>query len=735
MYLKKLQVCDVNEVLHLFCDCFYEDNYYNDIFPNISSRKNDMSTKFKESITLCIQQGLSDGVFNDSNDLISFILLFDYKKLLTNQKNDFLKLFSINLEKEIPFNHEIHEKAQKMDGRVIYILSIGVSDSYRRKGIASALVDNTLSTYPNANIIGDVSNVHSLCIYKTRNFLIEEIRKDYFLVTHFKKKQCMPSLVNPIEIILPSIYNLNENKIDFMFYKKIYLINYEVFLDQNIYCFRFKKNSICEGIIVQLSYLSLLKYQKLINLSHYIEKQIGSRLIYVYKVNYLSPPLYNDTLKTMISTRSKEWSVIPDIYVSIPVKYTDIERFYNIPYDENTAIDYVLKNLDFRTHFEVGIPSQKDFIDDFASVKNRIKRFYLGKHWIQISEELTIENYTSTRNSVGPSALVDFYISVDQKSNSAILTFFSLSCPFLISHLFDNVIRNQILIFEDDSYQNIFNYICDKFSLTKRGTPKIFSLFPNEPSDLSPQQIASLLASETIYSDGEQFGKIIDKDITNILSSNNGMGQYDRAVVYAYTNVLLQFSKNLIGTVSNRIHEEAITLFYIELILFEEAAINILDHHIIKLLTSQSSNNPILFLSTVNNILDEYSNTIDFWTINLNYPTSQKSLNMLKASFLIDKQLHDVNRHLEQLKISYNVKCDIIDRTDSKRTNTSLAIISILAVFSAWMDSYDYAATWDDILSNKTIHFLQRAFFFFVLFTALYVIFHLFVKTHQKNKN
>lgn len=58
--------------------------------------------------------------------------------------------------------------------------------------------------------------------------------------------------------------------------------------------------------------------------------------------------------------------------------------------------------------------------------------------------------------------------------------------------------------------------------------------------------------------------------------------------------------------------------------------------------------------------------------------------------------------------------------------DSSLAIISFLAVFSAWMDAYDYIATWNSFFSNKTIAIMQGLTFIIILLAAGYAVTHLF---------
>ena len=102
-----------------------------------------------------------------------------------------------------------------------------------------------------------------------------------------------------------------------------------------------------------------------------------------------------------------------------------------------------------------------------------------------------------------------------------------------------------------------------------------------------------------------------------------------------------------------------------------------------------------------------------------------KDVSIYEAKQIKD-QLAFMQRNQAQMQTVFDTKCDIIDRNDSKRMDTSLAIISILAIFSAWIDGYDYIATWSDVFSGSVIHLLQRILFVGVAITAGYAIFHLF---------
>ena len=210
------------------------------------------------------------------------------------------------------------------------------------------------------------------------------------------------------------------------------------------------------------------------------------------------------------------------------------------------------------------------------------------------------------------------------------------------------------------------------------------------------------------------------------VNSEYGMGQYNRGFVLAYLNVVLQFSDNQRSSIEDRIYEAMITQFYIELIMFEEAAINLTDIAITKLLANSEIENTISYLEKAEKINENYAKTICFWDINVNYPTSQKSIDMLRNSFALKRHLKKMERNKAQLQAVYDAKCEIIDRKDSKRIDSSLAVLAVLAIFSALIDSFDYIGVWASYFPAKFIKTLQILNSSVIVLIGLYVIIRLY---------
>ena len=158
--------------------------------------------------------------------------------------------------------------------------------------------------------------------------------------------------------------------------------------------------------------------------------------------------------------------------------------------------------------------------------------------------------YEFNFDDIGQPAFIYLIATIDLESNTGVITLISMSTPFLLSHLLDNTIRNQILICVDDfdksnkqsKYVNLYDFLESYLGVYKRGSPKTFINLPYEKNKMKHCELASLLMSETIYSTDEELGCFIDQDIMEIVKSENGMGQYDRGFVAAATNVLLYFA-------------------------------------------------------------------------------------------------------------------------------------------------------------------------------------------------
>lgn len=526
-----------------------------------------------------------------------------------------------------------------------------------------------------------------------------------------------------ILLILPGQEVLLEMGIEEAEVTMVELTGYEIVQSEKGSAFFRKPGAACEGVLLQCDYEQLLRYQRFINLTdyeeHFEQTDRGKALIYSEKYQSDSSLLWNDLLREMVKTRKAEWSIVPDSYIMYPVTYKDHDRLLECACYDNQEIGNYMHYMDIRLQCETGVPFGKDGIDLMERYKNRLERIPLGRLRVRITLEMILDILDHEDQPVGCDAEVEAVLSIDRSSHIGVLTLVSLSTPFLLSHFLDNIVRNQLMVIEENGEAvNLYAYMQEKWGLNASGTPKSYEMIPKEKNCLNKKQLGAVLLSETIYEEGEDFGEFTDAEILKLTNSETGMGQYSRAFVVAHTNVLLDFEKDLRGTIQARMYNAAFTCFYVELLMFEEAALTCFNKELIDLMAEVMRIEPTEFLTSARTITNRYLNTVDFWNVSVNYPSSQKSLQMIRKSFLIDDLREKMEYNQNQVGNIFNINREIVDRQEAKeekerddQSNTALTILSVLCFFSAMIDGNDYLSTLDWLIPAGVLDIILKGVF------------------------
>lgn len=526
-----------------------------------------------------------------------------------------------------------------------------------------------------------------------------------------------------ILLILPGQEVLLEMGIEEAEVTMVELTGYEIVQSEKGSAFFRKPGAACEGVLLQCDYEQLLRYQRFINLTdyeeHFEQTDRGKALIYSEKYQSDSSLLWNDLLREMVKTRKAEWSIVPDSYIMYPVTYKDHDRLLECACYDNQEISNYMHYMDIRLQCETGVPFGKDGIDLMERYKNRLERIPLGRLRVRITLEMILDILDHEDQPVGCDAEAEAVLSIDRSSHIGVLTLVSLSTPFLLSHFLDNIVRNQLMVIEENGEAvNLYAYMQEKWGLNASGTPKSYEMIPKEKNCLNKKQLGAVLLSETIYEEGEDFGEFTDAEILKLTNSETGMGQYSRAFVVAHTNVLLDFEKDLRGTIQARMYNAAFTCFYVELLMFEEAALTCFNKELIDLMAEVMRIEPTEFLTSARTITNRYLNTVDFWNVSVNYPSSQKSLQMIRKSFLIDDLREKMEYNQKQVGNIFNINREIVDRQEAKeekerddQSNTALTILSVLCFFSAMIDGNDYLSTLDWLIPAGVLDIILKGVF------------------------
>lgn len=526
-----------------------------------------------------------------------------------------------------------------------------------------------------------------------------------------------------ILLILPGQEVLLEMGIEEAEVTMVELTGYEIVQSEKGSAFFRKPGAACEGVLLQCDYEQLLRYQRFINLTdyeeHFEQTDRGKALIYSEKYQSDSSLLWNDLLREMVKTRKAEWSIVPDSYIMYPVTYKEQDRLLECACYDNQEIGNYMHYMDIRLQCETGVPFGKDGIDLMERYKNRLERIPLGRLRVRITLEMILDILDHEDQPVGCDAEAEAVLSIDRLSHIGVLTLVSLSTPFLLSHFLDNIVRNQLMVIEENGEAvNLYAYMQEKWGLNASGTPKSYEMIPKEKNCLNKKQLGAVLLSETIYEEGEDFGEFTDAEILKLTNSETGMGQYSRAFVVAHTNVLLDFEKDLRGTIQARMYNAAFTCFYVELLMFEEAALTCFNKELIDLMAEVMRIEPTEFLTRARTITNRYLNTVDFWNVSVNYPSSQKSLQMIRKSFLIDDLKEKMEYNQKQVGNIFDINREIVDRQEAKeekerddQSNTALTILSVLCFFSAMIDGNDYLSTLDWLIPAGVLDIILKGVF------------------------
>lgn len=679
-----ISASEIREAAAFGCANFKDDPYYADVLAR--GGEAELTSIFEKSIDICIRFGIAKKI-EHGGKIVAFLLAFNYYKMKICHRREFGHFFTLdgNAAKSKSLEKERKLLESCMDGSkdYIYLLAIAVAPEMRRKHIASSLIHELVLTYNHFGIIADVSNPLSLGIYKREGF---EFSGKTDGCTVVKKKADKPyDYGKSPRLVLPSDYDAHcLQGLDYRLVRcsRLHPIHgLPFFVPQT--------EAETEAKLYELDFDTLLRFQREIGLTNCIEKTVyvENAPAVCYLVSDYN--LYDaDELKGNIHafegeiylSKSTEWSIVPDVITSIPILYTDISLLKSAHFEKyNRSALHILQALEFRTEYESGVP----FAKSREGFKNRIRRFYLGSFDIQLLCEQNL-CFQGIEKDVpcGEAYKASIFVSVDTQSSIGVFHIVCMSCGLLLTQYLDCVSRNQINILDANKTVNLFEYILNNYGLEKNGSAKNIITIFRDRKEVSDDLLASVMFSETLYEEGEALGRVADPEIREKLKNPTGFSQYSYAAAYSYNNLIVQLSETICSSVENRIITESITMHLAELAALEESAICFANKHIVEYLSEIDRKSSSQTLKSYGNILSEYAKTIDFWDIQMNYTSSQKSTEEIRKAFRIDKQLEIYARNQAALKEVYQTKSDYVDKVESSILTAVGAILTVISIFS-----------------------------------------------------
>ncbi len=672
----------LQELTNIAVQAFRDDPYYESLFGtgNIDKPLYDM---FNECAKGCIECGVIKGAFcAETNELVGYIMLFDFNYVRVNNPHYYNSIFPAE------YNcNALSTKIAEFVGRYseyYYILSVAVHPKWQRQGICGVMLDNIRKEFVHYNLISDVSSsvMHHLFCDK---FGFEEVFADGTLrIVHHLSN--IPNRINEcyakqdIAFVVPDDFDTtllpDVKRCD----KGIT----QPYIEQLADAFTYRTNGNGSAVVQRVvGTIKTLQYWHRIVNSLFCEEIVvdidgEDALCYLQSAHCPSNPNCLAEMKMLAEQYDEEFDVETDTFTCVPIEYTSLERLVEQG-ERPRNINRIIQCLRFRTDYETGM-----FVDNNDSDSNlsaRIKRYYLGCYNVRLYSEKSISFSVCADNDniISDNLVVGVIASVDSRTSCGVLHLVVMSSNVPISQYLDSVARNQIMVHTENGVVNLYTLLEQKFFICKRGLSKNYVSIHQNRNRLDEQMLASILYSETYYKSEEGLGKVIDPGIMNQLSNESGSAQYNYASLYTHTNTVVQIAPMCCGF-QDRIVSETVTMFYVEMVMFEESAIDIMSARIVDFLAKVDAIKPKKIFQNIVALYGEDTKSMEFWDLRLNYPSSRVSINLVRDAFQIDKQRQQLELKKEQLFSVSEVRSNLHSYVESQVVTIVGALLSVISL-------------------------------------------------------
>lgn len=685
--VKALSTADVDELSKLAAQVFRDDSYYATILRE-SNIEEELCAMFAKCARMCLENGYVVGAFDlDTNEMVGFSMLFDFNYIRENKPQFYEEVF--------PSEHNLSHlscRIAEFVGRYseyLYILSIGVSPRWRRRGICKSMLESISIDFLHYNFIADVSNpvmadilcgqfgfkkafayeqlqvVHRLSDISDRVGKCYAQEKINFVVPNDFDAQLLPELeCVKCNIELPHIASI-ENSLAF-------------------------RLGIAHSTTVQLvvgSTKTLQFWHRLINpiFCDEIVVEVGGvdALCYIQEDEQPLYPSQIEAAQMLLPQYGEEFNLGNDTITSIPIEYADLDKLVE-PSKRPRNIHRIMQCLRFRTDYETGM-----FVDDNdsdSSLSKRIVRRYLGSYNVRLYHERQISFSQSCEKEqiISDNLVVGVVASVDRCTSCGVLHLVVLSSNVPISQYLDSASRNQIMVRVDGEVINLFSLLQRRYSIFKRGSAKNYVSIHEERKRVDDQILASILYSETYYRAEEGLGKVVDPGIMDQVCKEMGLSQYNYASAYLHSNMVVQIAP-LSCSFKDRIISETVTMSYVELVLFEESAIENMSTRIVDFLTHADSEKPKRVFQNIAALYARDTKSMAFWDIKVNYPSSKVAINLIRDAFQIEKQREQLELKKQQLYSISEVRSNLHSYVESQVVTIVGALLTVISLVDLFL--------------------------------------------------
>lgn len=332
---------------------------------------------------------------------------------------------------------------------------------------------------------------------------------------------------------------------------------------------------------------------------------------------------------------------------------------------------------------KVNTANADEFKDPFVKSMHRIclGRFYFSYHYSGAEAE--------EKNIVQPCIVT---CSVHAETQLAVLNISMPAVSASMHQVMAYFCYQQFQIFDGKTSTDFVSWM-HTCGIEAHGTARsiVFSSKPMTKADL-----LNALASEA-----EPMGEIVSDEL--IQASQTNIAQYNTAQVFVSENVLIEIFNVYRENIFDRLDYQCIELFFLELILLQNAAISRLCDRVQSRIEFEK-NNPHVKQGDLDDLVAEASQAIRFWDVDqFYYPTVRMSAKKIAELFGMQRQIDKYHTSIELLEKLVSIHEAKVEATESKVLNCLVLLLTIVQVLPSFFDIVrsllEHSITLDDIIA------------------------------------
>ncbi len=273
-----------------------------------------------------------------------------------------------------------------------------------------------------------------------------------------------------------------------------------------------------------------------------------------------------------------------------------------------------------------------------------------------------------------------------------------------------NYCGNNLMLLKEDKVISLEEYL-ESYGISAYGGKRSMVFVQEKIDDAN---LLNLLVNEET-----PMGNIMGKHFKDIISNN--LAQYDTAKVYASTTTMVEIVKKYTPNLFLRIESQAIEIFFVEMLLLQDAAVSKMYQKVKKSVVDERKNPYSKSTKEIINELTlEMSHAIDFADYNqFYYPTVRVSAEKVAEAFGINYIISKFEENKALLQQMVNSHTKKVNEKENKIKNSLLLIISLFSginvsalfirsVFDLGADAFSYWISITAVLSGIIIYIIAK---------------------------